>query len=122
MDAMFVLVFESVTLAGVERSLAAQGVQVQHRSEDRGGEYLLCRLGDGPAWEVSLEAPDSPSFAELEGPDLDHIRRLRPAAVLLIAFRTSSWEAIHEVLRNVEWHRSARYLAGDGTGVSVSVG
>lgn len=120
MDSILLLVSERVTLADMAGALSERGVQVQPRVEDRGGEYLLCRIGDEPAWEVSLERRDSPVFSELEDPDLLHVDKMHPDSVFLVAFKRAAFGVIHRLVMEMSWRGSVRYLKGDGSGVSFS--
>ncbi|MEU0235786.1 MULTISPECIES: hypothetical protein [unclassified Streptomyces] len=102
-------------------SLVARGVQVQQRTGFRDDEFLLCRMGSEPAWEVSLEGLGSPTLSELETADLLHIEKIPSDSIFLIAFRRASFGIIHDLLRGLSWCGAARYLKGDGEGISFSL-
>ncbi|MEU3911065.1 MULTISPECIES: hypothetical protein [unclassified Streptomyces] len=119
MDAVFLLVCEPASLADFVDVLSGRGGQAQLRREPRGGEYLLCRLGSEPAWEVSVEGFAPSSLSELEEVDLRRLGEIDPRSVFLIAFRKSSVDAVRRIVAEMPWFDSAQYLRGDGTGASV---
>ncbi|MFI1371167.1 hypothetical protein ACH4UY_04030 [Streptomyces longwoodensis] len=121
MQSVLVLVGASVTLTDVGAFLAGQGVHVESRQESRGGDYLLCRADEGSSWEISLEESDSVTFDELEDADQLHIRGVDAVSVFLIAYRRSAFAEVHRLISRADWSDVARYLAGDGSGVSYPV-
>lgn len=121
MDSFYLAAQFDLTLAELGQELVRRGVTVEPREDITGGEYLLCRTSEEPAWEISKEEIQPTGVMDLEEIDVEHIRQLGFPSLFLISFRRLAFPGVKKGLVSVPQLAGSRVIDGDSSGTSYPI-